>query len=108
MRKLSELFEEPRIINKKQDCFYIRPQERNPISLTGKRRVNLLALGDVGSMLLMGLRLLGKEAVDSIGICDLNEKAAQRFEAEINQIEYPLDHGLLPKVEIISPEALFD
>lgn len=108
MRKLSELFEEPRIINKKQDCFYIRPQERNPISLTGKRRVNLLALGDVGSMLLMGLRLLGKDTVDSIGICDLNEKAAQRFEAEINQIEYPLDHGLLPRVEIISPEALFD
>lgn len=108
MRKLSELFEEPGIINKKQDCFYIRPESRDPISLLGKKRVNLLALGDVGSMLLIGLRLLGRDAVDSIGICDLNEKAAQRFEAEINQIEYPLDHGQLPGVEIISPDSLFD
>lgn len=111
MRKLSELFEEPDIINKKQDCFYIKPekQERGvPFSLTEKKRVNLLALGDVGSMLLIGLRLLGRDAVDSIGICDLNEKAAQRFEGEINQIEYPMEHGQLPAVEIISPDALFD
>ena len=36
-------------------------------------RVNLLALGDVGGTVLMGLRLLGGEAVGQIGIYDLNE-----------------------------------
>ncbi len=108
MRRLSELFEEPGAINKKEDSFYIKPERKNPFCLTGKKRVHLLALGDVGSMLLIGLRLLGKDVVDSIGICDLNEKAAQRFEAEINQIEYPLEHGMLPAVEMIPSSALFD
>lgn len=108
MRRLSELFEEPGAINKKEDSFYIKPERKNPFCLTGKKRVHLLALGDVGSMLLIGLRLLGKDVVDSIGICDLNEKAAQRFEAEINQIEYPLEHGVLPVVEMIPSSALFD
>ncbi len=108
MRRLSELFEEPGAINKKEDSFYIKPERKNPFCPTGKKRVHLLALGDVGSMLLIGLRLLGEDVVDSIGICDLNEKAAQRFEAEINQIEYPLEHGMLPAVEMIPSSALFD
>ncbi len=108
MKKLSNLFEEPAVINRKQDSFYIRPQGKNPFSLTKKKRVHLLALGDVGSMLLIGLRLMGGEAISSIGICDLNEKAAQRFEMEVNQIEEPVFHGNMPPVEIISPSRLFD
>ncbi len=108
MRHLSELFEAPEAMNKKEDSFYIKPEEQNPFCLTGKKRVHVLALGDVGSMLLIGLRLLGGDVVDSIGICDLDEKAAQRFEGEVNQIEYPVRHGLLPAVDIIPLSVLFD
>ena len=36
-----------------------------------KRRVHLLALGDVGSTLALGLRLLGGDVLSAIGICDL-------------------------------------
>lgn len=108
MMRLSDLFEEPAVINIKQESFMIKPERKNPFSITGKKRVNLLALGDVGSMLLLGLRLLGREAVDSIGICDLDKKVASRFEMEINQIEEPLAHGQMPPVEVISCEQLFD
>ena len=107
-RRLSDLFEDSNVINIKQDSFFIRPEKENPFSLRKKKRVNLLALGDVGSTLLMGLRLLGGEVVHSIGICDLNEAAAQRFEMEINQIEEPVFHGRMPQVEIISARELFE
>ena len=52
-------------------------------------RVNLLALGDVGSTLLMGLRLLGGDVIDSVGICDVRENVPQRWEMELNQIVSP-------------------
>lgn len=107
-KRLSDLFEDTKAINRKQDCFFIKPEQENPFSLKKKKRVNLLALGDVGSTLLIGLRLLGGESIHSIGICDLNEAAAQRFEMEINQIEEPVFHSRMPQVQIISSEELFD
>ncbi len=106
MRRLSSLFQDPAAINVKQDSFFIK-SERSPIANRGKKRVNLLALGDVGSTLLMGLRLLGGDVISSIGICDLNENTAQRFEMEINQIEEPIEHGNMPGVEMISSAELF-
>ena len=54
-----------------------------------KVRVNLLALGDVGSTLLLGLRLMGGDVISSIGICDLREGVARRWEFELNQIQLP-------------------
>ena len=73
-----------------------------------KYRVNLLALGDVGSTLLMGLRLLGGDVVSSIGICDLRENVVERWEFELNQISLPSPYDAMPSVEIIPPEKLFD
>ena len=107
-KRLSNLFESPECMNRKADSFFIRPQRENPFSLRKKKRVNLLALGDVGGMLLIGLRLLGTEAVSSIGICDLNEKSILRFEMEAGQIQAPFARERMPRVEIISPERLFD
>lgn len=78
-----------------------------PLPRPEKVRVNLLALGDVGSTLLMGLRLMGGDVISSIGICDLREGVAQRWEFELNQIQPP-SGAALPPVEIISPEQLFD
>lgn len=77
------------------------------LALPEKVRVNLLALGDVGSTLLLGLRLMGGDAISSMGICDVRENAALRWEFELNQIQPP-SGAALPPVEIISPEQLFD
>ncbi len=79
-----------------------------------KPRIHLLALGDVGMTLLMGLRLLGGGIIDSIGIMDLNEKNMERLEIEINQIAYPFAHWsesdfpVLPPVKILQAKELFD
>lgn len=80
----------------------------SPPSRRGKYRVNLLGLGDVGSTLLQGLRLLGGDIIASIGICDLRENVPQRWEFELNQIGLPWAYDALPPVEIIGPEELFD
>ena len=78
-----------------------------PLRQRERVRVNLLALGDVGSTLLMGLRLLGGDVIDSIGICDVRENVPQRWEMELNQIVSP-EGERLPPVEIVSPEEVFD
>jgi len=79
----------------------------SPLRRRERVRVNLLALGDVGSTLLMGLRLLGGDVIDSIGICDVRENVPQRWEMELNQIVSP-EGERLPPVEIVSPEEVFD
>lgn len=79
----------------------------SPFPKKEKYRVNLLGLGDVGSTLLMGLRLLGGDVLSSIGLCDLRENVPRRWEFELNQIGLPWDYDALPPVEIISPEELF-
>lgn len=73
-----------------------------------KWRVNLIALGDVGSTLLIGLRLLGGDLIDSIGIYDRNEKKLGRWDYELNQITAPFSKRAFPKVEIISKDDVFD
>lgn len=73
-----------------------------------KWRLNLIALGDVGSTLLIGLRLLGGDIVDSIGIYDRNDKTLNRWEHELNQIHAPFSKKNFPKVEIIDKDSLFD
>ena len=71
-------------------------------------RVNLLAVGDVGGTLLTALKLLGSDCVERIGICDLNEKTVSRWAAEMGQVSWPWDYTVLPPVEIVTPEHLFD
>lgn len=71
-------------------------------------RVNILALGDVGSTLAIGLRLLGGDAIDCIGIYDRNPKRLQRWEYELNQIRKPFKERAYPPVEIISKDQLFN
>lgn len=73
-----------------------------------KWRLNLIALGDVGSTLLIGLRLLGGDTVDSIGIYDRSESKLKRWEHELNQIHGPFSKVDFPKVEIIDKNSLFE
>lgn len=70
-------------------------------------RVHLLALGDVGSTLAMGLRLLGGDIISTLGICDLRDGVPQRWEFELNQIAAP-DGGRFPPVEIVGAEHILE
>ena len=74
----------------------------------GKVRVNLLALGDVGSTLAMGLRLLGGDAISSLGVCDVREGVARRWEFELDQIGFPDQYDALPPVKAVEAENVFD
>lgn len=73
-----------------------------------KKKVHLLALGDVGSTLLMGLKLLGGNSISSIGIFDRSEEKIKRYEYEMNQTSLPFEFDELPMVHGISKHELFD
>lgn len=75
---------------------------------SGKKRVNILAIGDVGSTLLTGLKLLGGDVISSIGICDLSDQITARWEFEMGQINLPWNYDIFPEVEVITPEELFN
>ena len=74
----------------------------------GKKRVHILAIGDVGSTLLTGLKLLGGDVISTIGICDLSDQITARWEFEMGQINLPWDYDAFPDVEVVRPENLFD
>jgi len=74
----------------------------------GKKRVHILAIGDVGSTLLTGLKLLGGDVIDRIGICDLSEQLTARWEFEMGQVSLPWNYGAFPEVETVDVEHLFD
>ena len=71
-------------------------------------KVNLLALGDVGATLLLGLKTLGTGVIDTIGIFDVNPDMMKRYEIEMNQIGWPFGTVKLPQVEILNADNLFD
>ena len=73
----------------------------------GKKRVHLLAVGDVGGTLLTALKLLGGDCISTIGICDLNASTVARWTAEMGQIAWPWDYDTLPEVEAVTPDRLF-
>lgn len=73
-----------------------------------KKRLNLLAIGDVGSTLLTGLKLMGGDVLESIGICDLSDKITARWEFEMGQISLPWVYDSMPEVKVVQPEELFD
>ena len=75
---------------------------------SGKQRVNILAIGDVGSTLLTALKLLGGDVISSIGICDLSDQITARWEFEMGQINLPWQYNVFPEVEVVAPENLFD
>ena len=75
---------------------------------TGKKQVNILAIGDVGSTLLTGLKLLGGDVIERIGICDLSEQLTARWEFEMGQVSLPWDYGAFPEVEVVDVDHLFD
>lgn len=71
-----------------------------------KWRINVMALGDVGSNLSIGLRL--SQVNMEIGIFDRNPEKLQRWNYELNQIRIPFKEQVLPKVRMLSEDELFD
>ena len=69
-------------------------------------RVNILALGDVGATLLMGLKTMGGGLIERIGIYDVNPQVMSRYEIEMNQIGWPFGERMLPEVGFFSPEIV--
>jgi len=85
------------------------PRWRDAVSpLSGKSRLNVLALGDVGSTLVIGLRLLGADVLDSIGLYDPRPGMARRWEFELGQISPPWAYDALPPLALVTPDQLFD
>lgn len=87
--------------------FYGGREKDEPVS-EKKARVNLLALGDVGGTVLIGLKLLGGDVISEIGICDISPQMCRRWEYEMNQTAYPWDYEKLPPVKIVEQKDLFD
>ncbi|WP_312059225.1 lactate dehydrogenase [Anaerotignum sp.] len=73
-----------------------------------KKRVHLLALGDVGSTVLTALKLLGGDCIHTLGIFDVNENVCKRWESELNQAAFPWEYDKLPEVVILKEDELFD
>lgn len=103
MRYLSELIDKRRKAVPSKGSVLFDDRDR----IRKDNRVNLLALGDVGGTVLLGLRILGGDTVSEIGIYDLNESLMRRYEREINQVFFP-DGRKLPQVRILKEHELFD
>lgn len=72
-------------------------------------RINIMALGDVGQNLALGLKLLGRGTIDEIGIYDINKKQINRLEMELGQIALPLyEESNLPHVVAINEDGLLE
>lgn len=83
-------------------------QAASPDFTRRRKRVHLLAVGDVGGTMLTGLKLLGGDCIETLGICDLNANTVERWTAEMSQIAWPWDYDALPNVRAVEPEHLFD
>lgn len=75
--------------------------------LPKKWRIHIAGLGDVGGTLLIGLRLLGADIIEEIGIYDRDVNKLKRWEFEVNQIS-SLEGSSLPTVKILEEEQIFD
>ena len=53
------------------------------------------------------LKLLGGDCIESIGICDLNQKTVARWVTEMEQVSWPWDYDALPAVEPVAAGDLF-
>lgn len=102
--KYEELIRDNRLVgvNLSKVSFYDVKKERKK-----SYKINVLGLGDVGGIMLAGLRLLGGKTVSEIGIFDLDSNKIKRWTYELNQIR-SIDRGPFPKVKGISFENIFD
>ncbi|AVQ37238.1 lactate dehydrogenase [Clostridium botulinum] len=73
-----------------------------------KWKINIVGLGDVGGTLITGLRLLGEDCIDEIGIYDKDINKINRWEYECNQIQSPNLNLNLPKIKVLNEDEIFN
>lgn len=83
-------------------------EEALNFSMPSKWKINIAGLGDVGGMLLCGLKLLGKDIISSIGIYDLDENKIKRFVYEANEILSLGDNSFEPIIKAINVNEIFN
>jgi len=71
-------------------------------------KINIIGLGNVGGILLAGLRLLGGRYIKSIGIYDKNINIIKRWELEANQIFNPFTTQIYSEVYVLNEEEIFN
>ncbi|NFN88555.1 lactate dehydrogenase [Clostridium sporogenes] len=73
-----------------------------------KWKINVVGLGDVGGTLITGLRLLGEDCIEEIGIYDKDINKINRWEYECNQIQSPTLNPNLPKIKALNEDEIFN
>lgn len=104
MKRLSDLFRP----GCGEDFFQIGGPEYFRFMEKKKKRLHLFALGDVGGTLLMGLKLLGGDSLSEIGIYDIRDPMAARWEIEMNQVREGDGSRRFPPVRVLQRTELFD
>ena len=87
---------------------YPKWQEVLTFKIPSKWRIHIAGLGDVGGMLLIGLRLLGGNYIKSIGIFDRNKQVMTRWALEANQVFSPFTMKKFPPVYPVIKKNIFD
>ncbi len=103
MRRLGELMGDGR----EQEAFWIGGADSFSWMQKEKKTVHLYGLGDVGGTLLMGLTLLGGDALEEIGIYDIRDSMKARWEMEMNQVREADGSRRFPSVRTLEEEELF-
>ncbi|MBU3144729.1 lactate dehydrogenase [Clostridium sp. CF012] len=73
-----------------------------------KWRINVVGLGDVGGTLLTGLRLLGVDKIQSLGLYDRDINRNERYKYELNQILSPDMKESSIKIISLKEDEVFD
>ncbi|MBK5242566.1 lactate dehydrogenase [Clostridium sp.] len=73
-----------------------------------KWRINVVGLGDVGGTLLTGLKLLGVEKIQSLGLYDKDKNRVERYKFELSQILSPDMKESSIDIISLSEEDIFD
>ncbi len=73
-----------------------------------KWKINVVGLGDVGGTLITGLRLLGGDCIEEVGIYDKDINKVNRWEYECNQIQSPTLNPNLPKIKPLNEDEIFN
>lgn len=76
-------------------------------SLPKKWRINVIGLGDVGGILVTGLRLLGGKSILSIGLYDRDINKVKRWAYEAGQIYGPSLEEVYPDVTPLDEADIF-